>query len=136
MSSPEQNYFFIFAMRYPVYHSKIVHWAEPELNYLGQLISEWNFGVCKSCKKWSYFLGDLKTSKFHSEINWPSTYKLNRKIDTIISFILYTFRSNFMNFIDFCCMYISQNWFLQWKKYQDLDRACKKFNQRDKVHVF
>ena len=57
----------------------------------GQIISEWNFGVFKSPKKSTQFktdfcpmkvgqksvknlvgfLGDLKTPKIYSEINWP-----------------------------------------------------------------
>ena len=62
----------------------------------GQLISEWIFGVFKSPKKPTKFLtdfcpmklgqksvkylvgflGDLKTAKIHSEINWPLNQKL------------------------------------------------------------
>ena len=49
----------------------------------GQVISKWNFGIFKSPKKptkptraenflkFGWFLGDLKTPKFHSEIKWP-----------------------------------------------------------------
>ena len=49
----------------------------------GQLISEWNFGLFKANQILDSFIGqkfvkhlvacvgDLKTPKFHSEINWP-----------------------------------------------------------------
>ena len=49
-----------------IYHSKIVHWVEPgitELNSLGQLISEWNFGVFKFRKKWTYFFWRFEDTK-------------------------------------------------------------------------
>ena len=54
----------------------------------GQLFSEWNFGVFnmklgqKSVKNLVDFLGDLKTPKFHSEINWPLVMSKKRVISS------------------------------------------------------
>ena len=46
-------------------------------NTKGQLISEWIFGVFKSPKNLIGFLGDLRTPKIHSEINWVLTFNEN-----------------------------------------------------------
>ena len=74
------------------------NWSKSRQYIKGQLISEWNFGIFKSPKKptkfltdfcpsfiwqksvWNLvgFLGDLKTPKFHSEINWPLSLTQNR----------------------------------------------------------
>ena len=105
----------------------------------GQLISEWNFGEFKSSKKWTLilkdhraeilqkkvcFLGDLKTPKFSSEINWPlvntthSTFELlttsshEKRIPNFYEFfnqlifhlylLLLPFRNSFLVFVKTC----------------------------------